>query len=293
VFLTRSDSTQDLRYFHHDHIGSLALITNASGAVVERLAYEAFGKRRFPNGTDDPGNTLAGITTDRGFTMHEHLDEVALIHMNGRIYDPLIARFVTPDPFIQAPYNLQSYNRYSYVFNNPLRAYDPSGYWSLRRAWREFREEIREIVHDVREAISDVIHEIKEVVQEVVEVVKDVAHAIEENLPAIIAIGAAVFTGGVLAPALGITSSFGVGALSGFVGGFVGSGGNIEAGIIGALTAIASARGHPESQYNLALRYLDGDGVDGDRGRAIALLINASKQGLERASACLACLPPG
>ncbi|MBI2312112.1 MAG: RHS repeat protein, partial [Betaproteobacteria bacterium] len=93
VYLTRSDATTETRYFHHDQLGSLTLITNASGAQVERLAYEAFGKRRYPVGTDDPSNTLQGITTDRGFTGHEHLDETALIHMNGRIYDPLLGRF--------------------------------------------------------------------------------------------------------------------------------------------------------------------------------------------------------
>lgn len=64
--------------------------------------------------------------------MHEHLDEVGVIHMNGRVYDPLIGRFMSADPFIQSPGNLQSYNRYAYVMNNPLAFTDPSGYWSLR-----------------------------------------------------------------------------------------------------------------------------------------------------------------
>jgi len=71
---------------------------------------------------------------DRGFTGHEHLDELGLIHMNGRIYDPLLGLFVQADPLIQAPGDLQSFNRYSYVMNNPLAATDPSGYFS----WRKF-----------------------------------------------------------------------------------------------------------------------------------------------------------
>ena len=66
----------------------------------------------------------------RGFTDHEHLDVVGLIHMNGRVYDPELGRFMSADPFVQAPYNSQSYNRYSYVFNNPLSFTDPSGYKS-------------------------------------------------------------------------------------------------------------------------------------------------------------------
>jgi RHS repeat-associated protein len=60
-------------------------------------------------------DSLVGQTTDRGFTMHEHLDEMGVVHMNGRIYDPLIGRFLSADPFIQVPGMLQSYNRYAYV----------------------------------------------------------------------------------------------------------------------------------------------------------------------------------
>jgi hypothetical protein len=49
--------------------------------------------------------------------------------MNGRIYDPTLGRFLQADPYIQAPKNSQSYNRYSYVLNNPLSFTDPSGYF--------------------------------------------------------------------------------------------------------------------------------------------------------------------
>jgi len=55
------------RHRHHERCG----------AVIERLAYEPFGKRRFPNGTADPNNTLIGVTTERSFTDHEYLDELA------------------------------------------------------------------------------------------------------------------------------------------------------------------------------------------------------------------------
>ncbi len=150
VYVTKSvyatgDGPQ-MRYYHRDHLGSVAAITNDAGAIIERLAYEAYGKRRFPNGTADPSNTLFGITTDRGFTAHEHLDELALIHMNGRVYDPLLGRFMTPDPFIQAPSNLQSYNRYSYVLNNPLAYTDPSGYFNLfkKSDWAKLTTKILE-----------------------------------------------------------------------------------------------------------------------------------------------------
>lgn len=66
---------------------------------------------------------------NRGFTGHEHLDAVNLVNMNGRIYDPVIGRFLSADPFVQYPDFTQSYNRYSYVLNNPLSFTDPSGYF--------------------------------------------------------------------------------------------------------------------------------------------------------------------
>jgi RHS repeat-associated protein len=90
------------------------------------FSFDPWGNRR------DFQNWSAPIATtnflfDRGFTGHQMLDEFCIIDMNGRIYDPVIARFFSPDPFIQLPTNTQSFNRYSYVMNNPLRYTDPSG----------------------------------------------------------------------------------------------------------------------------------------------------------------------
>jgi len=65
---------------------------------------------------------------DRGYTGHEHLDAFSLINMNGRVYDPWLGRFISPDPFLQAPTNSQNYNRYSYALNNPFKYTDPTGY---------------------------------------------------------------------------------------------------------------------------------------------------------------------
>ncbi len=61
------------------------------------------------------------------FTGHEHLDDFDLINMNGRMYDPLLAMFLSPDNFIQSPGNTQNLNRYAYCLNNPLIYTDPSG----------------------------------------------------------------------------------------------------------------------------------------------------------------------
>jgi len=56
------------------------------------------------------------------------LDQLDLVHMNGRIYDPLMARFLSADPMIQDPAHSQSYNRYTYVWNNPTNLTDPTGF---------------------------------------------------------------------------------------------------------------------------------------------------------------------
>ena len=127
------------RYTHSDHLGSLHRITDESGKVVEKLSFDPWGKRRsavnwaqidIEDLVSPSWSSVAGVfRTTRGYTGHEMLDEVGLIHMNGRIYDPHIARFVQADPYVQSAANTQSLNRYSYLANNPLNATDPSGYF--------------------------------------------------------------------------------------------------------------------------------------------------------------------
>jgi RHS repeat-associated protein len=121
-------TTSTLSYLHNDHLGSIVAITDESGAVVERLAYDPWGRRRFTDGKADQLDSLKGQKTDRGYTEHEHLDEMGLIHMNGRVYDPLVGRFMSADDVISDPYAIQAFNRYSYVWNNPLQLTDPTGH---------------------------------------------------------------------------------------------------------------------------------------------------------------------
>ncbi|MBM0657808.1 RHS repeat-associated core domain-containing protein, partial [Capnocytophaga genosp. AHN8471] len=79
--------------------------------------------------TDGNGNKLENLLLDRGYTGHEHLASVGLIHMNGRLYDPVLHRFLQPDNFVQDPFNTQNFNRYGYCLNNPLLYTDPTGEW--------------------------------------------------------------------------------------------------------------------------------------------------------------------
>ncbi len=119
-------------YLTHDHLGSTDKVLNAAGiGVAVAESFDAFGKRRGSNWTGGPGvAALAAIsqTTHDGFTGHEHLEDLKLIHMSGRVYDPVIARFLSADPYVQAPFNGQGLNRYTYVSNNPLSLVDPSGF---------------------------------------------------------------------------------------------------------------------------------------------------------------------
>jgi RHS repeat-associated protein len=120
-------TTYDTKYCHRDHLGSVDVVTDSTGAVVERDSFDAWGFRRT---TDWQSQRPIGSTSivSRGFTDHEELDSLGLVNMNGRIYDPGLGRFMSADPFVQAPQVTQSYNRYSYVLNNPLSFTDPSGF---------------------------------------------------------------------------------------------------------------------------------------------------------------------
>ncbi len=109
-----------VKYLHRDAIGSIEATTDATGNVLERLAYDAWGKRRNTNGTD-----AATITpqTPYGYTGHEHDDELKLINMKAREYDPYIARFLQPDPLGTQG----DPHPYAYANNNPLKYTDPTG----------------------------------------------------------------------------------------------------------------------------------------------------------------------
>lgn len=123
----------DIAYLHKDNLGSTESITDRDGSIKERLLFDPHGSRRsdnWENGDAALDARIADVTfenTSKGFTGHEHLDAVGIIHMGGRIYDPVIGRFLSTDNFVQAPEFSQSFNRYSYVANNPLSYTDPTG----------------------------------------------------------------------------------------------------------------------------------------------------------------------
>jgi len=210
------------RYFHTDHLGSIIAITDETGTVLERRSYDAWGKRRNQNGT--PLTGIMSTPEERhGFTGQEELSELGLVHMNGRLYDSTIGRFISADPVIQMPGDMQNYNRYSYINNNPLSAVDYSGHGFL----------------------SGIIHAITSVFKAVAHVVKAV---LSNPVVRTIAIAAASwYVGGLFGnmywmstttPSLIVQGAI-QGATAGFVTGFVASGGDIKAGLVGAVSGAA------------------------------------------------------
>jgi FG-GAP repeat protein len=103
-----------------DNLGSILSVFDEEGRKVFDASYDAWGKQTI---------TQNDIGLYRGYTGHEMLNEYDIINMNGRLYDPVIGRFFSPDNYVQMPFNSQNFNRYSYCLNNPLKYTDPSGGW--------------------------------------------------------------------------------------------------------------------------------------------------------------------
>ena len=135
VIVTRAGANEEVVYVTRDRLASLVGVLPNNPYKGLLKSYDAFGKPREGNFKDngktpEAGRLLLGTLTERGFTGHGHIDEGRVIHMNGRIYDYALGRFLGVDPIIQFPANSQSLNPYSYILNNPLAGTDPSGYMS-------------------------------------------------------------------------------------------------------------------------------------------------------------------
>jgi len=118
--LAAKDSTGATRFYHTDHLGSSNVITDKTGAIVEVAEYTPYGSLSRREGSANVPQKFTGQRLDAS---------TGLYFFNARYYDPTLGRFTQPDPFVQAPANPQTLNRYSYVLNNPLRYIDPSGYF--------------------------------------------------------------------------------------------------------------------------------------------------------------------
>ncbi|MFT7680813.1 MAG: RHS repeat-associated protein [Moritella dasanensis] len=149
--LTASFDRQ-IRYIHGDALGSTDLVTDIWGNVVDRKNYDAWGKERNFEWEKETNHIDQILMTNRGYTGHEQVEEIDLVHMNGRMYDSTLGRFISADTFIQAPDNSQSYNRYSYVLNNPMKYSDPSGHF-----FKKLFKKIKKFVSKYGKAILQIV----------------------------------------------------------------------------------------------------------------------------------------
>lgn len=238
-------TSEKMRYLHRDHLGSIESITDERGQLDNSLSFDAWGQRRSEQWgvlSEQEALELArNMDLHRGFTGHEHLDEVNLIHMNGRVYDPRLGRFLSADPVVQAPNNMQSLNRYSYVLNNPLSYTDPSGFF-FKKLWRGIKKVAKKVVNFVKDNWKPIL----------ISAAGAVLGAVTGGIGGVIfgALGNAV--GGVLGTAIStlgpaVLSGAGSGFGSAFAGSLL-SGGSLKTALkeglkgaaIGGLTAFAN-----------------------------------------------------
>ncbi|MBT2620095.1 RHS repeat-associated core domain-containing protein [Chryseobacterium sp. ISL-6] len=135
------ETSGSYKFLHKDYLGSILAISDAEGKKLEQRHFDAWGNfTHLQIGTGTIITQKSGIQgamekfglIDRGYTSHEHFMDIGIIHMNGRLYDPLLRRFLNADEHIQDPTNTQNYNKYGYVLNNPLMFNDTSGeFWQF------------------------------------------------------------------------------------------------------------------------------------------------------------------
>jgi len=165
IYHFSSSGTQtglEKQYMHKDVLGSVTLITDDVAAIKQQLAFNAWGERVdvadwqsvLPPSIFLP---VAAQFTTKGFTGHEMLDTVGLIHMQGRIYDARLGRFVQADPVIQDVTDTQAYNRYAYVRNNPLTLADPTGFSWLGNAWNHVKSTVTKTWHAVLPYVPQIV----------------------------------------------------------------------------------------------------------------------------------------
>ncbi len=245
-----NNDTEETRYLHRDHLGSITAITDETAGVAESLSYDPHGKRRQPT-WDDAIAQVFSSETNRCFTGHQYLDDVGLIHMGGRVYDPDLGRFLSPDPFIQYPEVQQNFNRYTYVNNNPLSFTDPSGHFIIGLIAAAIvavtiGDDIIDFVTDVIDGVLGFINSTLNKITGGNSLINALVIGVTAWYTGGLAYNAALdFAAGAIASGSAITleAAFTVaniigGATGGFVFGAI-TGGDLESGVLGGLSGAA------------------------------------------------------
>ncbi|MBN2612907.1 MAG: hypothetical protein JXB00_15230 [Bacteroidales bacterium] len=250
---------ETMYYVFTDHLGSWNVIADASGNKLQdrEMSFDAWGNRR--NVTTWANDASLRYNFYRGFTGHEHWDELGLLDMNGRFYDPVLGMFISPDPYVQDPSSSQNFNRYAYCLNNPLIYTDPDGEFFIPML-------IGAAVSVITNGINNVVHHQS--------FFKGVGKA------ALIGGIGGAFSFGIGQAAMGM-SGFGKvafqtlahshlgGMMSGFNGGSYSSG--FLSGAFGSLAAIGTGTLlQNSSNFNQAIGMIGGGAVSGGIGSVIA-----------------------
>ena len=117
VAVPAAAQTEAIEYYGLDHLGSVRVIFNASGQLVDRMDYSPFGEN-LKAAIKFPVEQFAGTKSDA---------ETGQFHAEARNYIPAIGRFNAPDPAYAGLFDPQAWNRYAYALNSPLLYADPSG----------------------------------------------------------------------------------------------------------------------------------------------------------------------
>jgi len=131
-----------------DRLGSTIAVFDHEVKLKETHSFDPFGKVRKSRDSLKPDTTLSSAFSTRGFTDHEHMDNIQMIHMNGRGYDYNLGRFLSVDPFIVDPGSSQAINPYTYILNNPLSGTDPTGYRKRAIDFSNSPGNVRDISND-------------------------------------------------------------------------------------------------------------------------------------------------
>ena len=128
VDICDADGEWELHFIGRDYLGSVTHVADSEGNLVAEYSYDAWGRLRDPDTQELYGSGKEPeLMLWRGFTGNEWLPWFGLYNMNARLYDPVLGRFLSPDPYVQMPDNTQNLNRYLYALNNPFQYTDPSG----------------------------------------------------------------------------------------------------------------------------------------------------------------------
>ncbi|MDP2905938.1 MAG: RHS repeat-associated core domain-containing protein, partial [Candidatus Omnitrophota bacterium] len=133
---TNDGGIRTTNFYHSDHLGSSNVISGKDGKLVQYCEYT-------PYGTTARNVVIASpVGAKQSPVKHlftgKELDATGLYFYGARYYDPEIGRFITADTIVQAPYDPQSLNRYSYCRNNPINYVDPTGHSWWTSIWKAF-----------------------------------------------------------------------------------------------------------------------------------------------------------